>query len=338
MEQKHMQIPKPEYQITIAPDKGFISIKENGRLIDQAAFAYDKIDKTALVSFNDAVTAIPATAIDQLLSELTRYVQAQSGEKSKIFTTFPLSANTIIEQAGYAMAINDRIMIMHKNTKVLPEISAPKLEGSNLIINSDKKELAKNSAQVLALAHQDAYWGEHWQQPEVHQRIDSASIAMSVNLQKQNIIQTIGFVRLVTNGQIAYISDMVIDRAYQSKGIGKYLFCSLLKEAYQLYPQVNTYTLMVADQGIGKIAAPKLYSHFGFEYSNAMNCIQNNQGIFFKSLSTEFALSLQQQRQQQLKTSELSTTTLSNIGMFKINPTNQTQIDAQQQNYNNLGI
>ena len=74
--------------------------------------------------------------------------------------------------------------------------------------------------------------------------------------------------------KFAYMSDVVVSSQHQNKGLGLVVVNSLVKMFMGGHDSAQsprgTICLWCADQGVGAIAAPKLYRKFGFEFSKQL--------------------------------------------------------------------
>ncbi len=133
----------------------------------------------------------------------------------------------------------------------------------------------------------EAFWAEHWDEQEVHNRILLASaVAMIIN--KINKVP-VGFGRMFimrnTNNNeeetLGFLSDVAVTILHQGKGLGRVII-NYLAGAYAVQDASQrqasgSLCLMRADRGSGAISGLKLYKRLGFEH---LDTVGNQIAIF----------------------------------------------------------
>lgn len=246
-----------------------IQVKSNdAKTIAKGSFAVDEPDRTVLILFQHV--QIQPNNTDELSQFLTA-VTSHLGTLYKSFVCVRLPAiydgRIDLNEMKYRTEIPNFMAVTLDHLNYFAEKNV--LEQFELV--SEKELVVKSAEQVKKLMNQEAFWAEFWKLDETINRINSASNSAAIIDKTTGTIVAFGRLFLLqTNEEVfGYLSDIAVDRNYQSKGLGQMLanyfvgICS--SQDIKQRGITGTLCLQCANQGAGAIAAPKLYKRFGFE-------------------------------------------------------------------------
>lgn len=252
----------------------------NSNPIARGNFAVDKPDRTVLVQFNH-IQMIPDNhqEVNQFLTEVTAHI-------GSIYTyllciRFPaiFDGRIDFDQIKNENKISDFMTLTLDHLNCYPE-NRPS-EDYELV--TDKEVILNQAEQITDMMHRTAFWAEKWTVDETKDRIKSATKAVLIVDRVKNLPCGFGRIFLVLTPQeiFGYLSDIAIDGAHQSKGLGGLVINDLvnicISQDIKQKGITGTLCLRCADQGSGAISAGKLYRKFGFEH---VKDIDNRIAIF----------------------------------------------------------
>ena len=131
----------------------------------------------------------------------------------------------------------------------------------NKIHRLDAKAVtAKTISQMTMLLKKDTYWAADADEKYTQNAVINSECILATDQQNK----VVGFVRFISNNDVAYVSDMVVDAEWRKQQIGTALMqqaCNLIDDQKHEFS-----ALISAREGDGQVAAPKLYgSKFGFK-------------------------------------------------------------------------
>jgi GNAT superfamily N-acetyltransferase len=272
------------FDIDINQENSSIRIKQkNSTIVAEGRFAIDRPDHTALVRIIDTTIA---SDDDQKLHNLISVIHKWFYEtySAGVVLRFPASFDNKIDR-------NKPELKNSVSTFMTVNISDLKYENDDLIeydreqyaLVTDKQSILIYAKQIMTMIIVEAFWAEHWDEQEVHDRILSAS-AVAMIIDKMNKVP-VGFGRMFmmrnkNNNEeetLGFLSDVAVTLSHQGKGLGRVII-NYLAGAYAGQRQASgSLCLMCADRGSGAIFGPKLYKRLGFKH---LDKIGNQIAIF----------------------------------------------------------
>lgn len=261
------------FTVDLNEETRLIEVKSNdptsSNVIARGNFVVDKPDRTVLVQFNN-IQIIPDNhqKLNQFLAEIIAHIG--STYTPFLCIRFPaiFDGRIDFDQIKDENKVPDFMSVILDHLKCYPENNPP--EDYELVTN---KELILNHAeQIMLMMHRVAFWAEKWTIEQTKDRINSATKVALILDRVKNL--PCGFGRLLllqTNEEIfGYLSDIAVDDAHQSKGLGGVIMNDLVSicvsQDIKQKGITGTLSLRCADQGSGAISAGKLYRKFGFEH------------------------------------------------------------------------
>ena len=241
----------------------------NSTVIARGNFVVDKPDRTVLIQLNH-IQIIPDNhqELNQFLAEIIAHVGPIYTSLLSIRFPAIFDGRIDFDQIKNENKVSDIMSVTLDHLKCYPENNPS--EDYELVTN---KELILNHAeQIMLMMHRTAFWAEEWNIEQTKDRINSATQVVLILDRVKNL--PCGFGRLFllqTNEEIfGYLSDIAVDNAHQSKGLGGIIINDLVSicvsQDIKQKGITGTLSLRCADQGSGAISAGKLYRKFGFEH------------------------------------------------------------------------
>ncbi|CAF0804447.1 unnamed protein product [Adineta ricciae] len=260
------------FVINLNEDKTRIQVKtnaeQNSQIIAEGHVAADVPDHTVLILF-DQIALLPDDhqQIDQLLSTVSSYVSAIY--HSLICIRFPRTFDNQIpfDKLEYRNECPDFMSVNTDDLKYYPENNFQGRQDQYELV-SDRNIILGYAEQLLQLMTREAFWSETWNLQEMCDRINSATNNAMILDKINHIPCAFGRLFLVesSNEQFGYMSDIAVDSAQQSKGLGRVLVNYLVGVVYNSEKRNSTLCLQCAKEGSGAISATKLYRRSGFEF------------------------------------------------------------------------
>lgn len=226
-----------------------------------------------LVEEHQGLTRVAADLASDYLS---------TGQKDSKLLCYPGPyLSEFIGSDNYKSSGISRLMVRENNTSD-SETASP----SNDIKITQLDAASKTSHdvdQIMGLLKQ-TYWAQDVNEIYVDRAIENSVCFVARN--QENTI--IGLTRYVTNGDFAYISDMIVDEKWRQQRIGTALMRELCAEIDKQY----AFTILFsAREGVGQEAAPKLYGKkFGFK---DYDTVPHQHEICFRYVKAAPSLTLQ---------------------------------------------
>lgn len=256
------------FQLSFNTENKTVSLSKSGQLCLVANFFRDLADGTTLLSHFSYQTAernlVPVLA--NMLSQET----SQQSPNSKLLCDAGEYEEELQHNDQYHSNKIDRFML--RETQAYPT-SSVSLPNDVSITDFDNAEVTSEKKYEMIELLKQTYWGKDANEAYVNAALKISNFAIA----KDKDQKIIGLVRYVTNGDFAYISDMVVDQSWRRKGIATAL---LHKTCEQIEANGCAYTaLFSAREGDGLDAANSLYTgKFGFNNYNE----QHQHKIFFR--------------------------------------------------------
>jgi len=222
----------------------------------RARFFYDDADGSAVLS--DFQSNIEEAGLAKITADMVSDFVSGNKDKCKLFCYPGMRETEFFESKDYRTANIDRLMLRESSKTLTTEVKIP----SNIKIHRlDPKTItAENIHQMTALLKEHTYWAKDADEEYTQNAINNSESLLATD--QQNRI--VGFVRFISNQDIAYISDMVVDTAWRRQQLGT----ALMQQACKVIDdQKHQFTALIsAKEGDGQVAAPRLYGDkFGFE-------------------------------------------------------------------------
>ncbi len=235
-----------------------------------AKFVYDNSDGAAVLSdFNylsdmKGLVKITADMISDFLSG--------NRDRCKLFCYAGNHQAEFKESDDYRSRNIERLML--RETPIHANESDIKLRNQVKILKLDAKTVTANTiSQMTVLLKNNAYWASDVDEKYTEYAVRNSECMLAIDRQ-ENIV---GFVRFISNNDVAYLSDMVVDSRWRKQQIGT----ALMQQTCRIIDSRNHRfsALISAKEGDGQAAAPKLYgSKFGFKDYNH----SHEQNVYFR--------------------------------------------------------
>jgi GNAT superfamily N-acetyltransferase len=253
----------------------------DGKPTLSANYYYDKPGRCVLISkfefFDNNHAKLDLFA---LLDILHKYIATNRYAKkagcrfmcmvNKEFSNVLLAFEFHSKQAPYLMV---------RTNKSQPIGDNPRIDTDNIVVINNKTDLINLKTTLTKILSGNAYWLNNADENEVVHRIKKAEHAFAIALKGQDETNVIGFVRVIDDGLLQYISDVVIAGEFQNKGYGKYLF-KIINDKVLSESKIGL--LVRAHEGPGLLPAKMVYEKFGFFESNDTNQQIGNEVIGYK--------------------------------------------------------
>ena len=248
---------------------------EKQHVIGKCKFVMDIVDSYYCISdctFDDASIA---TSIVQLLES---HLLQHNCKRRKNFLFLPLAhKSTLALQTLDNLQENithNRVMLANTSigkdafiSKFLPAKSnSPAFQITCIYDLPEFKQLHGDSYhnQFLQMMKESAYWLNDYELANIDKRISTLQSKLHVLVREVSSNELVGYVRLVSNGSIGYISDVVVSKNHQGKGIGSLAMEAAMRDEKVTLKHKLVF-LMRASRGTIE-AAEKLYYKYGFRY------------------------------------------------------------------------
>lgn len=245
----------------------------NPTIVAEGNFAYDGPDFTLLILFKK-ITIAPDN--HQQLSELLSTVVKTTGTKfaSLILVRLPKAFDNQIDldKLEFKNKCSILMSVANDDLKYHPDTDLKDQQGEYELI-TDRQLISTYVDKLFPMMVKDGFWCENWKLEDMKGRINSGTHTVMILDKIKNV--PCGFGRsftLTTADEIfGYFSHILVDRSYQSKGLGRIIVNTLVgmsvnKDDKNQQQTDVTLCLQCADRGSGAISAPKLYRRSGFQH------------------------------------------------------------------------
>ena len=252
----------------------------NSTIIARGHFAVDKPGRTTLIIFNIIqITPDNHQKLNQLLSQTAAHVGLTYRSLVCIRLPAIFDGRFDFEQLKCQNNLSPMMSVTLDHLKYYPE----KKLSEDYELVTEKDAILNSTEQILPMMHRDAFWAKDWNFQGIKDRTQSATHVVMITDRVKNTPCGFGRISLLkTNDEfLGYLSDIAIDSAHQSKGLGSILVNELVSicvsQEVKQKGMTGTLCLQYAIRGSGAISAPKLYRKFGFA---DMEKLENRIAIF----------------------------------------------------------
>ena len=272
------QRPQRMLQLNQDANSHSFHIKDDaGEIVTEGYYGVDAADQSALVLVTKT-TILPTShdQIDQLLSTI-EFALGQANHAC-VFTWIPLLDGQLDLSQQKVTHKHDTLMMV--DAAHLTYENSIDFDQQQYGLITNKEDIEPYAPAVKDMMRSNAYWAREWTEQEARDRIHAASGVVLLIDRANNNPCAFGRIFIVTanrdeGAKLAYMSDIAVSSQHQNKRLGLVVVNSLVKMFLQgnasTQPLCGTICLWCADQGVGAIAAPKLYQKFGFEFSRELH-------------------------------------------------------------------
>jgi ribosomal protein S18 acetylase RimI-like enzyme len=234
--------------------------------------AVDTADPSVLVIITTTII-LPNNheQIDQLLSIIAYTLGSHN--HSRVFIWLPMFDSHFNMSQQQVKSKDDCLMVV--DILDLKNNDAIEWDHERYEMITKRETIEAYAKPLTVLMRDNAFWAKEWTEKGAKDRIYSASGIFLIVDRINGEPCAFGRIFTITANEsqgekLAYLSDIVVCSQHQRKGLGAIVVSTLVNmfvDGYTGHELLGRLCLWCANQGVGALAAPKLYRRFGFEFS-----------------------------------------------------------------------